>query len=386
MTINVHQMLAKAAAKTLGETSPLFTTASREGENEFGKVTNNHKAGTTINVGIPALGTVVDGKTVSHSAPSEGVKPLTLNIRKNISFDITAIENATDVDSIERFVKPYAAQLAQACHDAAMAQLFPQVSNSIAGASMDNWFDAGAVLSDNHAPTVDRYALVGGRTHAAISKELSNQWTASSDTLRKSTIGMLAGFEFNEASGMPSYVTGSIITGVQANAAPTAGSSTLVLKGLTAGNTFIKGQAFSIAGVYAVYPLSGAVTPELAQFVFTDNFTAAGATLSTTVYPAFVVGKTVSALPATSAALTFVGGFASTTYRQSLGFNKDAIRVAFAKIPVPGDKEGYVLEKNGFTMSVTTGSDIDTLDSTTRLDICLGVALVRPEWAVKLVG
>ncbi len=388
MTINVHQMLAKTAAKVMGETSPLFTTASREGENEFGKVVNNHKSGTTINVGIPALGTVVDGKTVSHAAPSEGQKPLTLNIRKNISFDITAIENATDVDSIERFVKQYAAQLAQYAHNAAMEQLFPQVSNTIytgSGSAADQWFDAGALLDEGHAPSVDRYALVSGRTHAVISKALSNQWDASSETSRKSTIGMHAGFEFNKANGLPSYVAGNKVTGVQANAAPTAGSSTLVLKGLTSGDTFIKGQAFTIGGVYAVNPLSGATTPELQQFVFTDNFTASGATLTTTVFPAFVVGKTVSALPAANAPLEFVGT-ASLVMRQGLGFNKDAIRVAFADIPVPSDKDGYQYKNKGFSLTVTTGSDIDTLDSTTRLDLCMGVVLVRPEWAVKVLG
>ena len=83
---------------------------------------------------------------------------------------------------------------------------------------------------------------------------------------------------------------------------------------------------FTIAGVFEVHPETKAVTSRLQQFVVASDATMSGATGSLTISPAIVTsgaGQNVSAAPANSAALTFVGS-AGGAYEQELCFHRDA--------------------------------------------------------------
>ena len=131
--------------------------------------------------------------------------------------------------------------------------------------------------------------------------------------------------------------------------------------------------------------LNGGDTGALRQFVITADVTASGTTVVLPIYPALIVGQTITALPATATAITFVGA-ANAVLGSGLVYNKDAFRLAFVSLQVPEDKVGYTLNKNGFSIRVYSGSDVTSDMSTTRLDIACGLAVVRPEFAAKVVG
>lgn len=384
-TTSVHQMIASVAAKQLAELTPFVTTVSREGETEFGRSTNGYQTGDTISVNVPSLGTIGDGSTITTSDVSESKVPLTLNIHKNTAFSLTSKEKTLDVKKLERVIKPRIDQLSAAVHNALLAKVIGAVSNRVAATAnaQDDYYNAAAFLTEFHAPSTERYALVGAREKVRVGSSINNQWTTNSDVHRTGAVGMLAGLDFTETSKLPGTVNGSNVTGITTSGAGVEGASTLTVA-CTSGNTFLKGQTFTVADVYAVDELTGQSLGYLRQFVVTADTTAGGSTVALPIYPALKVGKTVNALPATSKALVFVGA-ANANLVNNLVYSRDAFRMAFVPLEVPADKEGYTLTKNGFSIRVYEGSDITTDTQTTRVDIVCGLAVVRPDWAC-LVG
>ncbi len=386
-TISVHQMIATAAAKQLADTNPLFTTVSREGEGEFGKTINGHKPGDTIKVRVPSMGTVQDGATAVPDDINETNVDLTIDIRKNVSFALTTHESTLKMTSIERLIEQKVAQLSADIHNEMLSRVDTKVSQRVIGSAGagDDYFDASAILTENMAPGAGRYVVASAREKARVGKDLHNQWTQPSDVQRKSTVGMHAGFEFNEVSNITSVINGNKVASVAVSAVPSAGATTITFKALTSGDTFLKGQTFTVPGVYAVNPLTGASTSELRRFVVTADATASGATKAVSVYPAFIVGETVSAMPAVDAVIAFDGA-ADARFNGSIAYHKDAFRLAFVELKVPEDKKGYTLTKNGFSIRVYSGSDTLTDVSTTRIDIACGIAVVRPDWACRVLA
>lgn len=105
------------------------------------------------------------------------------------------------------------------------------------------------------------------------------------------------------------------------------------------------------------------------------------------IYPAIVPtgpGKNVTASPAAGAPLTLVGA-ASTGFRQSLMFHRDAFTVATAPLPVIAGCEGYTARMpNGLSIRVMTGGDFINDAENTRIDLLYGFAAVRGIHAVRI--
>lgn len=384
--VSVHQMIASVAAKQLAALTPFVTTVSREGENDFGRNVSGYGTGDTISVSVPSIGTVGNGSTVTTSDVKEAKVPLVLDIHKNTGFSLTSKEKTLDIKKLERVIQPRIAQLAAAVHNDLLLKVKGAVSNRVPSSAnaQDDYYNASAFLTEFNAPSTDRFALVGSREKVRVGKSINNSWTANSDVHRTGAIGMLAGLDFTETGKLPTITNGSNVTGLQVAAIGVEGASTLAISSVNT-NTFLKGQTFTVAGVFAVSELTGESLGYLRQFVVTANTTATGTSVVLPIYPALKVGKTVSALPAAAAAVTFVGT-AGATLDNNLVYHRDAFRMAFCELEVPSDKVGYTLKKNGFSIRVYEGSDVTTDLQTTRVDIVCGLAVVRPDWAVWVTG
>lgn len=202
----------------------------------------------------------------------------------------------------------------------------------------------------------------------------------------RGSIGEAVGADFYEHQSCPIHTNGSKVSGVTVSGASQSGSA-LKLGSLTSGDTITKGSVFTIADVYAVHPLTGKAYAHLQQFVVTEDFEATGTTGTVSIYPeinASFPNKTVSALPASSAALTFVGS-ASTSYRQNLMFHRDAFTTAMAPLEVLPGCEGYTARlPNGFSVRVMTGGDFKNDIEATRIDVLYGFATVRGLHAARI--
>lgn len=151
------------------------------------------------------------------------------------------------------------------------------------------------------------------------------------------------------------------------------GGSTLTLAASTAG-TLVQGTVFTIAGVNAVHPLTGADMGTLQQFVVKETKTVGSAT-AVSIYPAInplAPNKTVTASPANGAAVTVV----SVNGPQNLVFHKDAFTAAFAPLPVLASCEGYTARlPSGVNVRVMTFGDGNNDIERTRIDVLYGFKL-----------
>jgi hypothetical protein len=78
-------------------------------------------------------------------------------------------------------------------------------------------------------------------------------------------------------------------------------------------------------------------------------------------------------------------GAASTGYRQSLMFHRDAFTVATAPLGVLAGCEGYTARlPNGINVRVMTGGDFINDLENTRIDVLYGFAAVRAMHAVRV--
>jgi hypothetical protein len=65
-------------------------------------------------------------------------------------------------------------------------------------------------------------------------------------------------------------------------------------------------------------------------------------------------------------------------------FQKDAARVAFGVLEPLDIGKSQVYKAGGFGVRVQSGGDILSDVNTTRIDVLAGIAVVRPEWVVKV--
>jgi len=398
-TILTHQMLAREAAKLIVEELPFIMNVNRNREDDMTAKVNGYKKGGTLKIKIPPPSKVYDGATFAGGGSAddqvETYVTSTLSTQKHVPLSFTSIEKALSIDEMrERFLRPAISTLASTVAADLMQKAMLQIPNVVGTAgsvpnSAKTYSQARAVLQRHLAPTSPRTFLFSDDANVELvdaSKALFNPNKAVSDMFQKGYVNSYGGFDFYECVNLPSITNGNKVASVQVNGASQTGS-TLSIKGLAGSDTFKKGQVFTIAGVYDVHPLTGNALPNLRQFVIEADATAAGATLNISIWPpldATAPGKTVSALPADSANLTFVGA-ASTTYRQNFGFQRDAIACAFAPLPVLAGCEGYTFDADGIALRVMTFGDGKTDMEHTRIDVLYAdPALVYRDHCVRV--
>jgi hypothetical protein len=97
---------------------------------------------------------------------------------------------------------------------------------------------------------------------------------------------------------------------------------------------------------------------------------------------------TVTNLPVTDAALTFIGA-ASTVTPQNMAFHKNAFTLACVDLPLPGGVHMAARKSDkqlGLSMRFVASYDVVHDLFIGRFDILCGWAALRPEWAVRIQG
>ena len=194
-------------------------------------------------------------------------------------------------------------------------------------------------------------------------------------------MGYTAGFEFAENTLIPGFTRGAE-SGYLINGASQSGAALIVKTGTGAG---VVGDVFTIAGVFRVHPETKAATTTLQQFVLTAAYAGGAGTIA--ISPSIVATgafQNVSAVPADSAALTFLGT-ASTAVGQSIVYHPDAFTFATADLVMPGGVDmASRASKDGLSIRVVRQYDINNDVLPCRLDILYGFATVRSQLACKL--
>lgn len=391
-TILTHQMIAREAAAILEEESPFLSNVNKGRQDEFGEAVSGYKKGDTVRIEVPQSGVVFNGAVFAEGGSATDVTQrfvnLTLDTQKHIGLRFGTKERLLNINDFkENILRPQIRTLSSVVEADMIKRAVIATPNLVgtpgsAPSTMKTFAEARALMQRFLAPSGNRATLISSEINVNLTDEarrLFNPTATNSKAFMEGSLGRAMGADFYEHQSVPVITNGAANTVTVSGAAQTGNS--LVVAGTSL--VFNAGQVFTITGVNAVHPLTGQDTGKLQQFTVLADATAS----PLSIYPAIVPtgpGKNVTASPASGATLVLVGA-ASTGYRQSLMFHRDAFTVATAPLPVIAGTEGYTARMpNGLSIRVMTGGDFINDAENTRIDLLYGFAAVRGIHAVRI--
>lgn len=401
-------IVAKEAVMVLDNNLVMAKNVFRGYEEDFTKRINGYKVGDTISIRKPADFTVRDGPVMSTQDVIEGKTQIVVNKLKGVDFQFTSQDLTLRIEDLsERVIKPALIQLANQIDRDLMA-LYASVPSWVGapGATVKNYKDfalAPERLDEGAVPTDERCAILSPADHWGLlgSQTALYIQDAAKGAYRNGSLGTIGGLDTYMSQNVPTHTVGvatgtPLVNGADQKSAYAAvkdsNQQVLVTDGWTAStNGILKaGDVFTIAGVFAVNPVTKARLPFLRQFVVVSDADADGAGNATlTISPAIIDSgafQTVSNAPADNAAIT-VAGAGGGTYRQNLAFHKNAFSLVMVDLESPpGAVEVARRAYNGTRVRVIPVYDGVNDVSKWRLDVLYGVKAVDPRLATRMSG
>ena len=398
-------LFLKAAAQML-EDELQFTKSIEKAPAEDFNGKNGYSAGDTVYISKPAryVPQTTADITSSIQDSNEEKVALTLDINSTVGMSISSFEFATEVDvknAVERFGKQAVSAIAQNVEQR-MIQSMTQATYNLVGTAGSTQFATDDILAAREkmnkflAPKdSDRYFLsdsTANRLAVGARKGLFQSSSNIADQYKTGVVGIADGYTWLENELLYVHTRGTqAATGATVNGTlATQGAATMNITG-TSGGTLKKGDVFTVAGVFAVHPVTKQAYPFLQQFVVTADNTASGTAYTGVAFsPAvYTTGgrQNVSAFPTNGSAIVVVGS-TSTAYTQNLAFHKSAFRMVSVPLIMPKNAEiaEQYTSESGFTIALVRDFDVLQRRMITRLDFLGGVAAVRPEWAARVTA
>lgn len=400
--------LLKMGADELMDKVHFFREAEKIEETAFKPDATGHSPGDVVSIRIPTSWTVQEDDfdiTSTMQTAKERTVNVTLDKSATIPFDLTSEELASDIDIgkvYERLVQPAIYDLAANIESRLLTQATQYTSNTVgtAGSTVvdpDTVMAGGELMDEMLAPNeMRKFIMDSGSMRSAVNAN-KGLFTFKRKEFDEAFIGNALGFDWFKSQLVYRHTNGNDVTGVAVEAAVVAiaeGATTLGVDGLTANTgTITKGTVFTIAGVYSVHPQTKVSTGRLKQFshvgatVTADASGYATLTLNEPIYSSASGSlQNVNAIHADEAALVFVGS-ASTTYKQSLMFQKKAFRVCSVPLVMPTNAEiSEQVTEQGISIALIRDFDIKTRKMITRLDWLGTIVAVRPAHACRVTA
>jgi len=385
-------MITNQAQMVLHQKLNFIGTIDRQYDSSFAK--SGAKIGDTLRIRLPNEYTVRSGATLSTQDTTETSVSLPVTTQKGVDVNFTSEELTLDIDDFsKRIIEPAMSVLA-ANIEADAISMYKDVYNFVdnAGSAMTfaKALAASGKLTDNLTPYDGRTLNLTTQDNIDMVDALKGLFNAqdklSSNYKEGRLAGPVAGFEGiyeNTLLGNHTTGTAAATTGYLVNGASQSGSSLTVDTGTT---TFLNGDVITIAGVNRVHPETKADTGVLQQFVVTADSGASATSLS--ISPAITVtgGKqNVTAVPADNAAISKVGGGASSVFTNSMAYHKDAFTFATADLVMPKGVDMAARKVlDGISMRIVRDYDINNDKFPCRIDILYGYAAKRPQLACRI--
>ncbi|MGJ7039156.1 hypothetical protein J2Y63_002411 [Shinella sp. BE166] len=404
-------IIAKEAVRILDNELVMAKKVFRGYEEEFSKNINGYKVGDTISIRKPTEFEVTDGATMAVQDVIEGKTTIRVDKRKHVAFKFTSQDLTLKIDALsERVIKPAMVKLANKV-DTDLHALYAGVSNWVGtpGELINSFqdfakgperLDEGAVPQDGRTGVLcpaDHWALVGSQTN------LYND-TINKPAYREGQSGMVGGVDLYMTQNVATHTTGSRSGSILIDLSITASTISYAdvkdtnlqtihvdaLGGAT--QTIAAGDVFTIAGVYAVNPVTKAPLAFLKHFTVVQDAVGVGSETDLIITPAMIWNgpfQNVSVQGVTNLndqAVTFIGA-ASTGYRQNMIFHKNA----FALVSVPLEKPPGAVDVSRQTYKGTSVRVIPVYDgvndeSAWRLDILYGTKVIDERLATRISG
>jgi len=381
------------------------------GEKEFASTKNT---GGTVYVKRP-----VRAKSTAGAAITEGqltdieqaTVPVAVDTYRKTAFTLTQEQRALNDVQIMELMKPFAIELVQDVENAialAGANYFPNAIGT-PGSTPATFLEVGSAftrLFGLGVPADDINAFYNPQAGLYIADALKaspNQDIAKT-AIQKAFIKRVSNMDLFNCQSLTSHTVGvntgtPLVNGASQDTTYLLSKDTqtqsLITKGWTNDQTgiLLKGDTFTIAGVYEINANSRVVNANLQKFVVTADANSGSSTgpATLTISPPIITSgpyQTVSAAPADEAVIT-VFGTAATAYAQNLAFQKNAITLAFARLPEMEPGSGVVSKRvvhDGISMNYSYGSDITNMSTIYRFDLLFGVKVQNPMFGIRTYG
>lgn len=401
-TLLTLSVITREAVRLWQNSNAFLMNISRQYDDQYAKT--GAKAGTQLRIRLPNDYTVGTGATIVPQDTTEQSVTMTLATQKNVAVAFTAAEKTLALDDFsERVMAPAVNNLAGAVAADIMLGVEGGVSNFVANQANDlttlapnatTVLNGGAALDINAAGNGQRWLVADPFTMARSVGTLAGLFNPApeiSRQYRNADIKDALGFTWAKDQTVIKHQTGTL-SAATVNGAGQTGQN--IVTNATTG-TLTKGDIITIAGVYAVNPITKQSTGSLRQFVVTAA--APSGSTSINVFPAIIgaVGgvaggasqpyMTTDSSPANGAAIALVNK-AGEVYRKNIAFAPDAIQFAMADLymPTKGVSDSARVTYDQTSMRMITQYSATTDIETTRLDVLYGYLFVRPSWAVAI--
>jgi len=393
-------MITRKCLEILENNLVITRNVNRQYDDSF--AVQGAKIGSTLRIRLPDRALVSSGAALQVQDDNEQNTTLTVDNQKHIGINFTTEELTMQLDDFaERVLKPRISQLASSV-DADVANSFKLIGNTVGtpGTTPSTslvLLQAQQKLNENAAMMSSRYATVNPAANAGLVEGLKGLFNPTETISRQFKNGMMGvgvlGYEeINMSQSIKQFTTGTrTATGGTASAAVTVeGATTIAITGAGAAGTVKAGDVFTVAGCFSVNPQTRESTGSLFQFVAVTDVTLSGAGAGditvAAMYSATQALATVDVLPASGAAVVFVGA-AGVQYPQNLVYHKDAITFATADLVMPqGVDMASRQVHNGISMRIVRQYDINNDRMPCRVDVLYGFSVIRPQMAVRMWG
>ena len=394
-------MITRKALEILENNLVLTRNVNRQYDDSF--AVEGAKIGSTLRIRLPDRALVTDGAALQVQDDNEQYTTLTVASQKHIGVNFTSAELTMQLDDFaERVLKPRISQLASSI-DADVANAYKSIYSTVGtpGTTPSTslvLLQGNQKLNEYASPMTDRYATVNPAANANLVEGMKGFFNPTSTISRQFTAGMMGtgvlGYdEVNMSQSIVNHTTGNFpASPIVATTVATQGQATLDISFTSGTKTVLKGDVFTVAGVYSVNPQTRQSTGSLQQFVVTaDASVTSGTTMTLNIAPAMYTPSnalaTIDSFPvATTGTITFVGA-ASTGYAQNLIYQKNAITFATADLLLPqGVDMASRQVHNGISMRIVRQYDINNDRMPCRIDVLYGYSVIRPQMAVRLWG
>lgn len=368
------------------------------------------KVGNTVQARLPQRFVATHGQALQVQALYDRTVPVTLNDQVNVGWSYSSAAATTELQDIrERYVNPAADTLANECDKAAFQNLYTQVWNCVGvpGTTPSTnltYLGGGVKLSDGAAAMDGRVAVLDVMAMATLvnaNLTLFNPSGAISEQYRGGQFGRNAlGFsEWHQDQNTPIHTTGSFTSASPTvNGANQTGATLNTANWASGATSLKKGDKFTLAGVYGWNPLSQKSTGRLQDFIVTaDTSDSSGNIAALPISPSIITSgalQTVSNSPASGAAISVwstaaAAALTATVSPQGMLMLPDAGVWVSADLEMPngGASSQRVRSKQfGVSIRMVEQYQIGTDQNPSRLDILKGEAMIRPEFACRVVG
>jgi hypothetical protein len=366
------------------------------------------KIGDTIRVRLPIQYATGTGSTMATGTGADSIgtsTTLQISTQRHVPMRFSSAEMATDIDDFsKRHIEPAMTKLSAMVENNCIATALTGTANLHKAATLatpvhKDMMEVRKILQDSLSPKDARTFLMDTQLAVDLNDALKGYHHDDKAISRMFLEGLITraqGFDFYENTLLPDYTSGAEDTGDAAYDVNVAQSmtvsatdndpNTMTLAIDQGTKTITNGQVFTIAGVYDVHPETKATRAGLKQFTVVSGGQASATSIVIT--PAIIATgphQNCSAVAANDAALTFLNADASTTFHQSLAFQKGAYAFGTADLLLPPKEEASRKVFDGISMRMVMNAyDVVKDRLYTRLDILYGFKVIRPDLACKM--